>query len=245
MRLHSTIRRLTTAAALLLAVGVSGVLAQDTQTTVTPAPEIAPLQLTGGACPQGLGVALRDQMMAELGIATPEAPADSGMMTEEPLLEATSEMNLTGTQPTDVKCLFGWFSGATEVPGPGDGDSFGVAFVSVNPTTAEICYEVAVTNITLPADAMHIHNAPVGESGDVVVPFQTAPDASGTASECFFMFDRYDLLEDIAANPSNYYVNIHTSDFPDGATRAQLLDWGDTTPSDLGLSEVTPEAANG
>jgi hypothetical protein len=31
-----------------------------------------------------------------------------------------------------------------------------------------------------------------------------------------------DLIKTIRMNPSNYYVNVHTTDFPDGAIRGQL-----------------------
>ena len=31
------------------------------------------------------------------------------------------------------------------------------------------------------------------------------------------------VLEDLAARPEGYYVNVHTADYPDGAVRAQLM----------------------
>jgi hypothetical protein len=162
-----------------------------------------------------------------------------------------------------VKCLFGWFSGAAEVPGPGDDDGWGFAFVSIDPVSGAVCYDVAVASITLPAAAMHIHVNSAGLSGDVVVPFPTAPDAEGKASGCTNT-EVDGLAEAIASNPETYYVNVHTSDFPNGAIRAQLSAYNvemmpgmgamgsteatgmSTTGMDTtGSAEMTPEATQG
>jgi CHRD domain-containing protein len=52
-----------------------------------------------------------------------------------------------------------------------------------------------------------------------VVPL-TAPDASGKASGCVNVART--LVRAILANPGNYYVNVHTTDFPNGAVRGTL-----------------------
>ena len=116
--------------------------------------------------------------------------------------------------------LMGTFSGGTEVPGPGDTDGAGTAKLKVDTAKNEVCYDEAVTNITLPAAASHIHKGAAGASGPVVVPFPTPPGADGKASACATADAA--VIADIAANPANYYVNVHTSDFPNGAIRAQL-----------------------
>jgi hypothetical protein len=109
-------------------------------------------------------------------------------------------------------------TGPAEVP-PGDPDGTGTASVTVNPGLNQVCWEIAVQNITLPATAAHIHIAPVGVPGPVVVPL-SAPDASGTSSGCTTV-DRM-LAVAIVANPAAYYVNVHNADFPSGAVRGQL-----------------------
>jgi hypothetical protein len=73
--------------------------------------------------------------------------------------------------------------------------------------------------ITLPAAAAHIHFAPIGRAGDVVVPLP-APDAEGHAHGCVAV-ERV-LANQILTTPANFYVNVHTSDFPAGAVRGQL-----------------------
>lgn len=111
-------------------------------------------------------------------------------------------------------------SGAQEVPGPGDPDGSGAASLTLNEGQGEVCFEISVSDIILPATGAHIHEAPAGVAGGIVV-FLTAPDASGSASGCATGVDR-DLIKAIRQNPAGYYVNVHTSDFPGGAVRGQL-----------------------
>ena len=110
-------------------------------------------------------------------------------------------------------------TGAAEVPGPGDPDGSGTARITLNPGTGQVCWEIHVTGITLPASAAHIHEAPVGVAGPVDVPL-SAPDADGFASGCTTV-DREEVLE-IIQHPEEYYVNVHNSDYPAGALRGQL-----------------------
>ena len=67
-----------------------------------------------------------------------------------------------------------------------------------------------------PASAAHIHLAPRGEPGPVVVPL-SAP-TNGRSSGCVIDSD----ADAIVANPSAYYVNVHNQPFPGGALRGQL-----------------------
>lgn len=108
-------------------------------------------------------------------------------------------------------------TGAAEVPGPGDPDGMGTASVRLNPGQGEICYELDVTGIA-PARAAHIHVGTADVAGPVVVNF--APPTSGSSSGCATV-DR-DLIKAIIQNPEQYYVNVHTAEFPAGAVRGQL-----------------------
>ena len=116
-------------------------------------------------------------------------------------------------------------SGAEEVDpitgdlGAGDPDGSGLATLTVNPGQEEVCYELSVEGITLPAIGAHIHVGAAGENGPVVVRL-TLPDASGVSSGCADV--SRELALEIIRNPENYYVNVHTSDFPNGAIRGQL-----------------------
>ena len=110
-------------------------------------------------------------------------------------------------------------SGAAERPGPGDPDGTGTALIRVTPGLGRVCFTLNVANITLPASAAHIHLAPPTDPGPVVVAL-AAPDATGSAQGC--VSTTRALVKAILKNPSGYYVNVHTSDFPDGAVRGQL-----------------------
>jgi len=107
-------------------------------------------------------------------------------------------------------------TGAAEVGG-GDPDGTGVAALRVNPGTGQICYTITVANLD-PVSAAHIHNAPVGVNGPIVVPL-TAP-TTGTVSACTTADPL--LARDIVRHSENYYVNVHTTAFPGGAVRGQL-----------------------
>lgn len=117
------------------------------------------------------------------------------------------------------KKLSATLTGAVEVPGPGDADGAGTASLRLRKGQGQICAELTVSNITLPAVAAHIHQAPVGVAGPVVVTLPT-PDADGMVQGCVAV--PRPQVEAILANPAGYYVNVHTSDFAAGAVRGQL-----------------------
>jgi hypothetical protein len=108
-------------------------------------------------------------------------------------------------------------TGAAEAPGPGDPDGSGFALITLNVGRAEVCFFLAVQDIA-PATAAHIHVAPVGVPGPVVVPL--APPTQGTSSGCTSA-DRH-LVQAILLDPASYYVNVHNAEYPAGAIRGQL-----------------------
>lgn len=92
------------------------------------------------------------------------------------------------------------------------------AVVTLSTKTDKVCWTFkSLSGVTHPTYA-HIHMAPAGKSGNIVVPLSTGSKfltkgcvpASAT------------VISAIAANPHNYYVNIHSQQYPSGAVRAQL-----------------------
>ncbi len=103
------------------------------------------------------------------------------------------------------------------MPVPGDPDGIGFATVTVNPGQGVLCYELSVSGIAS-ATAAHIHEAPVGMAGPVVVGLQ--PPTDGSSSGCIDV--GRDLAKEILQDPADYYVNVHNAEFRGGALRGQL-----------------------
>jgi hypothetical protein len=121
-----------------------------------------------------------------------------------------------GAAPVSLKAKL---TGGKEVPGPGDPDGTGTANLTIDGATGVVCYKIQANNITLPSTNGHIHEAPAGVQGPVVVQL-AGPDGSGYSKGC--MSTSPAQASAILANPAGYYVNVHTSDFPGGAIRGQL-----------------------
>lgn len=110
-------------------------------------------------------------------------------------------------------------TGAAEVPQQGDPDGTGTAVVNLDVTKGEVCYEVSVQKIDRPV-GMHIHEGEAGKSGRVVVSLTTPTGTDTTTTGC--TQPDAALIGRIAANPNNFYVNVHSDKYPDGAVRGQL-----------------------
>ena len=115
-----------------------------------------------------------------------------------------------------AELFFTELQGEEERPVQGDPDGRGFAVVAAIPELGLVCYSIAVFGIA-PATAAHIHEAPAGEPGPVVVGLQ-AP-TGGSSSGCVA---NQAEAEDIAENPEDYYVNVHNAEYPGGALRGQL-----------------------
>jgi len=134
--------------------------------------------------------------------------------------------------PQDLLGLLGnggvekaFLSGDQEVPvagGPAVGDPTGRAVAHINAHGTQVGFAFAWVGIQ--PTLGHIHKAPFGVNGPVVVPLfgsaipATVIAVSGTV-------DGVDaaLVKDIAAHPAQFYTNLHTAQFPGGAVRGQLF----------------------
>ena len=110
--------------------------------------------------------------------------------------------------------------GAEEVPAA-DPDGTGFAAITLNVGQETVCWELSVENIA-PATAAHIHSAPAGVNGPVVVPL--SPPTTGSSAGCRSADPA--LIQAIIDHPELYYVNVHNADFPGGAVRGQLSNRG-------------------
>jgi len=111
--------------------------------------------------------------------------------------------------------------GAEEVP-PADPDGTGFAVITLNVGRMRVCWDLTVSDIE-PAFAAHIHAAPAGVNGPVVVPL--SPPTTGSSTGCTDGVDPV-LVQNIVDHPDQYYVNVHNAVFPGGAVRGQLSNPG-------------------
>lgn len=113
-------------------------------------------------------------------------------------------------------------SGAEEAPGPGDPNGKGFATLDVY-NAGLVCYTLKVQAIEAPT-AAHIHEAPAGVAGPVVVDLRLdlAESRGNRLTYCANAPEA--IAADIRANPVDYYVNVHNPTYPGGAIRGQLGD---------------------
>jgi hypothetical protein len=116
-------------------------------------------------------------------------------------------------------------TGAKEKPGPGDPDGNGVAAVKLSKSKSRVCVTIKkVVNLALPATAAHIHEAPATAAGPIrvtlVPPTAKKVGRPGKSKSCAIVGSA--LLDHLLTYPQDFYVNVHTSQFPDGAIRGQL-----------------------
>jgi hypothetical protein len=118
-------------------------------------------------------------------------------------------------------------TGAEEAPGPGDADATGSALIKLPRANGRgpLCFKLDWTGIDGTVTAAHIHRGAIGVAGPVVVPLFVDQSFAGTGDSrgCIQGVDRA-LTTDIGQNPTNYYVNVHSTVFPPGAIRGQLGD---------------------
>jgi F0F1-type ATP synthase membrane subunit c/vacuolar-type H+-ATPase subunit K len=120
--------------------------------------------------------------------------------------------------------LFATLAGAAEVGADGqrhagDPDGWGGAVVTVK--GAQVCFGMTVNLVAAPV-AAHIHEGHPSENGPVVVTL-VAPTTGdpGASSGCTTV--AMDLADRIRQHSHDFYVNVHTADFPGGAIRGQLF----------------------
>ncbi|MGW1490753.1 CHRD domain-containing protein [Streptomyces sp. NPDC002402] len=103
------------------------------------------------------------------------------------------------------------------------GDPDGHAITFLQPKGTSVGYSLAWVNIKAPAKG-HIHKGAFGKNGEVVFDFFNRPVPDGIfAVSGKIDGQNPDVVKRVRANPGNYYSNIHTSEFPDGALRGQLF----------------------
>jgi hypothetical protein len=112
-------------------------------------------------------------------------------------------------------------TGSQEVPA-NTNPGFGNATVTFDASRQNVTVTITVANLGNPINNFHIHEAPAGVNGPVVVNLigLGGTFVNGTMTGTFAVAP--DVAQRILANPSNFYVNVHTTTLPGGAIRGQL-----------------------
>ncbi len=108
-------------------------------------------------------------------------------------------------------------TGAAEVPGPGDDDASGTAYLNLDADAGYVCFAITHHRVSGTIVAAHIHEGAAGVAGGVVVDLDWA-GTSGTGC----VTAAGDVIDAIEADPAGYYVNVHSTLYPAGAIRGQL-----------------------
>ena len=135
-----------------------------------------------------------------------------------------------------------------EVPGGGDPTGRAVAALRLEPEAETVCLRANWRDLAGAVTAIHVHRAPAGETGphhiDLLdgehlaggtnrVEFcvqvgqgggQTSAHAAGdhAAGDRTPTQSAADRIQEVVDHPGEFYLNIHSTEFPDGALRGQL-----------------------
>ncbi len=135
------------------------------------------------------------------------------------LTVASAVLGMGGPATADSATLVAYMFGANERPNPGDPDGVGRAVVTINDDTNTVCVASQFTGIDMRLTGYHIHIAPPGSAGPIVIHLRVP--TGQTDYQCHVVTNEA-LLDNIAANPEQYYINLHNQPFPGGALRDQL-----------------------
>jgi hypothetical protein len=109
-----------------------------------------------------------------------------------------------------------FMNGHNEVP-PADPDATGVAMFSLK-RNGQLCWVIFTHKVDGTLTGAHIHLGEAGKTGPVVVALMT------THVGCTWVNKK--LAWAIRMYPMGYYVNVHSTAFPNGALRGQLMKAG-------------------
>ncbi|MFN5946548.1 MAG: CHRD domain-containing protein [Phycisphaerae bacterium] len=138
-------------------------------------------------------------------------------------------------------------SGAQEVPAVNT-PALGTATLVLNTTTNQFTIDLQFTGLSAPVTVAHIHRAAAGVNGPVIIGLDGMPLSNGRPSwnliapgvtsfnsggplTAPFNFPAAEVANLIAGNT---YFNVHSSNFPGGEIRGQII----PTPGALALAGI-------
>jgi hypothetical protein len=101
----------------------------------------------------------------------------------------------------------------------GGGDPNGSGTASVKTRGTEVCYDLKWSGVDV--TMAHIHKGAAGANGDVVVNFFAYESPLDASSKSGCVTAKEAVVKGLASSPGNYYVNLHSPEYPKGAVRGQ------------------------
>lgn len=143
---------------------------------------------------------------------------------------------VAGAAQAQTVILTAVVNGAQEVPAVTTPAS-GTATLTIDVATRAFSLDLAFGTLTAPVTVAHIHRAPAGVNGPVIIGLDGIPLSGGRPSwnliapgitsfnsagpvNAPFLFPATELANLLAGNT---YINIHSSAFPGGEIRGQLI----------------------
>lgn len=178
----------------------------------------------------GMGMSLLGSgaAMADSGTGMPGMPSMPGMngtaqtATPQAHPSLSSAIDRSRQKPVFLQAQL---SGANEVQAAGQpkvGDPKGSATGLVEIQGDKVTFAFSWKGISAPTLG-HIHQGAAGVNGDVKVPLFTTPMPDNvTAAAGSVTITDQTVADGLRKNPSDFYLNLHTKEFPGGAVRGQL-----------------------
>ena len=146
----------------------------------------------------------------------------------------------------EVLTFAGPLDGAQEVA-PGDDDATGFGTVVIDTVAETVSFDLTVAGLSLadlntglsngPLGPVHLHNAPAGQNGPIIVPFPFGATYTETADGFNLSVSNVSFADAVGISGAtlsftdfvsallsdNIYINVHSNEFPAGAIRGQLF----------------------
>ena len=106
-------------------------------------------------------------------------------------------------------------SASEETPTAGPANGTGTAKVTIDAAAGQLCYDLDWSPAVGTPNAAHIHRGARGTSGPIVVILSATRTHTCMAAPA-------PVLQGIVTDPGGYYVNLHSSQYLNGAVRGQL-----------------------
>jgi hypothetical protein len=117
-----------------------------------------------------------------------------------------------------------------EIPGGGDHNGQAYARLDLNSERETACFVISWRSIDGAVTALHLHAGHHGSAGPRWIDFFDDKHIAGTrntVSGCVHVDGSHgmspqDKIQAVIHDPSAFYLNVHSTEFPDGAIRGQL-----------------------